>query len=91
MQPRVLLIEDALEDRQNMIAALRKEGCRVETLSDCIQALATVDEWAARFDAVIIEKGICGGRGLELLHSARSKRRELPMVIVNREGEWERF
>jgi DNA-binding NtrC family response regulator len=91
MQSKVLLIEDTLEDRRGVIEALRREGCQVETISGGKQAFATVADWAARFDAVIIEKGIQGGRGLELLHAARSKRRELPIVIVGRAGDWESF
>jgi DNA-binding NtrC family response regulator len=84
----VLLIEDCPESQQIVGDAFRDQGYAVTTISDAEQALASVEQWAAQFNAVIIQEAICGCSGLELLRKARAQRHDLPVVIVSREGDW---
>ncbi len=91
MQPKVLLIADSLEDRQSVIEALRHEDCRVETLSGCANAMATMEQWISQFDAVIIKEAAQTAKSLELFHATRSKRSDLPVIVVTRDGNWESY
>jgi DNA-binding response OmpR family regulator len=88
MPRSILLIEDAPEDRQFVCETLQDQGYSVSTISDPQQALATVAEWAQQFHLVIIEEAIRGRSGLKLLREARAQRKDLPVVIVTREGDW---
>ena len=88
MPRSILLIEDAPEDQQVVRDTLQDHGYTVSTISDSQDAFATVDEWARQFHLVIIEEAIRGHSGLKLLHAARSRREDLPVVMVTREGNW---
>ncbi len=88
MQRSVLLVEDCPESQQTLHETLCQQGYTVSTISDLNAALATVEEWAKQFHLVIIEEAIGGRSGMDLLHEARSKCRDLPVVIVTRDGDW---
>ena len=88
MPRSILLIEDAPEDQQAVCDALQDHGYFVSTISDPQHALATVDEWARQFHLVIIEETMRGRTGLKLLREARAKRKDLPIVVVTRDGDW---
>ncbi len=60
-------------------------------MSDAGRALATVEEWAKQFHLVIIEEAMQGRSGLKLLREARSKRNDLPVVMLTREGNWSSY
>ena len=84
----VLLIEDSPEAQQQITSALRPCGYEVSTICDADQAMATVDEWARQFHLVIIEETMQDRAGLRLLRKVRSKRKDLPVVMVTRDGDW---
>lgn len=88
MPRSILLIEDAPENQQVVCDALQDHGYSVSTISDPQHALATVEEWAQQFHLVIIEEAMRGHTGLKLLREARAKQKDLPVVIVTRDGDW---
>ena len=88
VRPRVLLIEDCPEVQQQIGDALRPCGYDVSMICDADEAMASVDEWASQFHLVIIEEAMRGRAGLRLLREARSKRQNLPIVVVTRDGDW---
>jgi two-component system, OmpR family, response regulator PhoP len=88
MKPSVLLIEDSPEAQQQIADALRLCGYKVSTMCDADEALASVDEWARQYHLVIIEEAMRGRAGLRLLREIRSKRKDLPVVMVTRDGDW---
>ena len=91
MRPHILLIEDSPEDQQLVSDTLCKQGYAVSTLTDAEHALATVEDWAQQYQLVIIEEAMQGRSGLKLLREARSKRGDLPVVIVTRDGNWNSY
>ena len=91
MRPRILLIEDSPEGQQFVSETLCNQGYAVSTLSDAERALATVEDWAQQYQLVIIEEAMQGRSGLKLLREARSKRGDLPVVIVTRDGNWNSY
>lgn len=84
----VLLIEDCPQDQQDLHDALQSNGYSVATISDPARAMSTVEDWAKQYQLVIIQEAMSGRSGLEILREARSRRKDLPVVIITREGDW---
>ena len=87
-QGTVLLIEDCPKDQQVVQDVLHAQGYSVTTISDPDRALSTVEDWAQQFNFVIIQEAMRGRRGMELVHAARLSRKDLPMLVVTRDGDW---
>ena len=87
-QCSVLLIEDSPEDQQAVYDTLSAKGYSVTTISDPDRALTTVEEWAKQYNFVIIQEVMHGRSGMELLHELRSCRKDLPVLVVTRDGDW---
>lgn len=84
----VLLIEDCPHNQQDLHDALQSNGYSVATISDSERALSTVEDWAKQYELVIIQEAMSGHSGLKLLREARSRRKDLPVVVVTRDGDW---
>jgi len=84
----VLVIEDCPQNQQSLHDALQAGGYTVATISDAERALCTVEDWAKQYHLVIIQEAMRGRSGLELLHEARSRRKDLPVVVITRDGDW---
>jgi DNA-binding NtrC family response regulator len=84
----VLLIEDCPQNQQNLHDTLQSSGYSVATISDPERALSTVEDWAKQYQLVIIQEAMSGHSGLKLLHEARSHRKDLPIVVITRDGDW---
>ena len=84
----VLLIEDSPEDQQAVCDTLSAKGYSVTTMSDPEQALNTVEDWAKQYNFVIIQEVMHGRSGMDLVHEARSRRKDLPILVVTRDGDW---
>ncbi|HVM62930.1 MAG TPA: response regulator [Verrucomicrobiae bacterium] len=87
-QCSVLLIEDSPEDQQTVCDTLSAKGYSVTTISDPQHALSTVEEWAKQYNFVIIQEVMHGRRGMELVREVRSRRKDLPILVVTRDGDW---
>lgn len=85
---RVLLVEDSPKDQQAVCDTLSAEGYSVTTISDPERALNTVGDWAKQYSFVIIQEVMHGRSGMELVHEARSRRKDLPILVVTRDGDW---
>lgn len=84
----VLVIEDCPQNQQSLHDALQASGYAVATISDAERALSTVEDWAKQYHLVIIQEAMSGRSGLELLREARSRRKDLPVVVITRDGDW---
>ena len=87
-QCSVLLIEDSPEDQQAVCDTLSAKGYSVTTISDSERALNTVEDWAKQYNFVIIQEVMHGRSGMELLRELRSCRKDLPVLVVTRDGDW---
>lgn len=87
-QCRVMLIEDSPEDRQTVCDTLSAKGYSVTTINDPERALNTVGEWAKQYNFVIIQEVMHGRTGMDLVHEVRSRRKDLPILVVTRDGDW---
>ncbi len=50
--------------------------------------LARWKEWAKEYNFVIIQEAMRGRSGMELVHAARVSRKDLPVLVVTRDGDW---
>ncbi len=87
-QCRVLLVEDSPEDQQAVCDTLSAKGYSVTTISDSERALNTVEDWAKQYNFVIIQEVMHGHSGMDLVHKVRSRRKDLPILVVTRDGDW---
>lgn len=84
----VLLIEDCPKDQQIVQEVLHAQGYSVTTISDAERAFSTVEDWAKQYNFVIIQEAMRGRSGMELVHAARLSRKDLPVLVVTRDGDW---
>ncbi len=77
---RVLLAEDDPLLGDGLKTALQAEGYTVDWFEDGRQSLhAVLDE---SFDIMILDLGLPGLDGLEVLHSLRDRKKDLPVLIL---------
>jgi DNA-binding NtrC family response regulator len=88
MRGTVLLIEDSPKDQQVVRDMLSDKGYSVTTISDPERAWSTVENWAKQYNLVIIQEVMRGRTGMDLVHEARSHRKDLPVLVVTRDGDW---
>jgi two-component system NtrC family response regulator len=84
----VLLVEDCPKDQQDVQDVLQAQGYSVTTISDPERAFGTMEDWARQYNFVIIQEAMRGRRGMELVHASRSSHKDLPVLVVTRDGDW---
>jgi DNA-binding response OmpR family regulator len=83
---RILLVEDDEELAAELRAALRGAGYAVESAGDGIDG----EHWGAEedFDAVILDLGLPGRPGLDVLRRWRRSGRTMPVLILTARDAW---
>ena len=71
-----------------MCDTLRAKGYSVTTISDPDRASSTVEDWAKQYNFVIVQEAMHGRSGMELLRELRACRKDLPVLVVTRDGDW---
>jgi two-component system response regulator PilR (NtrC family) len=84
---RILVIDDEPDLRTLYELTLLREGYRVETVGDLLQAREQLKEH--RFDAVITDMRLPDGLGLELLHDMALQQRAERCVVITAHGSAE--
>jgi two-component system response regulator QseB len=82
---RILLAEDDPVLGQALVTGLGHEGCSVQWLRDGIDAYAALQK--DRPDALVLDIGLPGLSGLDLLHRLRQADTELPVIVISAYGE----
>ncbi len=80
MERRLLVVDDDPDIRQLLVDRLSAAGYDVETAVDGTQALQAIRQ--DRFSGVLLDIGIPGIDGLDLLHQVRQSNQHLPIVII---------
>jgi len=83
---RILLAEDDDKLRQGLDEELRKAGFAVDAVADGIEAEYMGDE--VQYDAVVLDLGLPGRPGLEVLHNWREKSNAMPVLILTARDAW---
>lgn len=80
LETRLLIVDDDPDIRQLLVDRLSADGYEVETAVDGTQALQAIQQ--DRFSGVLLDIGIPGIDGLDVLRHVRESNRQLPIVII---------
>jgi len=84
---RILVVEDEAQLREQLAARLRSEGYAVETAADGDEGLWQATEFP--IDLAVIDLGLPGLPGDEIIRRARAAGRTFPVLILTARGRWE--
>lgn len=84
---RVLVVEDEAPLRERIVAALRHQGLAVDACGDGPEALYMGQEYPV--DVAVLDLGLPGLSGLEVLAAWRSEGRSFPVLILTARGSWQ--
>src|ERR1043165_743204 len=78
---RILIVDDDRSIRRTLEKFLGSEGYEVSTAQDAPGAIATLTDPASAFDLVLLDLGLPGGSGFDVL-SALANRDNAPTIVV---------
>ncbi len=78
---KILVVEDEAEMRANMVQSLQKEMFVVEEAADYFTALEKIHIY--QYDCILLDIGLPGGSGLNLLEEAKTKNNNGGIIIVS--------
>ncbi len=84
---RILIIEDEVSLLQQIAAALRDKGYAVDVAGDGEEGLFMGME--VTFDLAVIDLGLPGMSGMEVIRQLREAGRRLPILILTARGRWQ--
>jgi two-component system response regulator PhoP len=84
---RILIIEDELEIQHQIRRHLEAEGYRVEVAGDGREGLYLAAEYP--MDAAILDLGLPGMPGLDIVRQLRGRGSTLPILILTARGRWQ--
>lgn len=84
---RILLIEDEQALREQVQARLVAEGYTVDASGDGREGLYLASEYPV--DLAVVDLGLPGVPGLEIIRTLRQAGRDLPILILTARGKWE--
>ncbi len=84
---RILVIEDEFRLRAQLRSGLEKQGYRVDDSGDGRDGLYLATEYP--FDAAIVDLGLPGLSGIEIIKALRQQGKTLPILILTARGSWQ--
>ena len=84
---RILLVEDDTALQASLSGILREAGFAVDVSGDGIEGLFFGEEYS--IDLAIIDLGLPGMSGLELIRKLREQDRNFPILILTARSEWQ--
>lgn len=84
---RVLVVEDEQALREQLGEALKARNYVVDLAPDGEEGLYLAQEW--EFDLAIIDLGLPGMSGLELIRKIREQGSRLPILILTARSDWQ--
>lgn len=84
---RILVIEDEAALLEPIRRRLEDEGHRVDTTGDGREGLFLASEYPV--DLAVVDLGLPGMPGLEIIRSLRADGHDLPILILTARGKWE--
>jgi two-component system response regulator PhoP len=84
---RILIIEDEAPLRRQVTEALVNAGLEVEGTGDGREGLYLATEYP--FDAAVVDLGLPGLPGLEVIRRLRGRGSLLPILVLTARGRWE--
>lgn len=84
---KALVIEDEAALREQLAASLRAQGYAVDAAGDGEEGLYLAREYSP--DIAIIDLGLPGVSGVEVIRQLRAEGLRLPMLILTARGRWQ--
>jgi two-component system response regulator PhoP len=84
---RLLVIEDDMTLRETLVANLSEAGFAVEQAADGTEGLYFAQEYP--IDLAIIDLGLPGMSGLEIIRQVRAEGKTYPILILTARDRWE--
>lgn len=84
---RILVIEDETALRSQLVTGLENQGYRVDGSSDGKDGLYLASEYP--FDSAIIDLGLPGLSGIDLIRTLRRQGSTLPIIILTARDRWQ--
>jgi two-component system response regulator PhoP len=84
---RILLVEDEPQLQTQIKADLQSQGYTVEASGEGKEALYFATEYP--FDVAVVDLGLPGMSGLDIIRKLRAQGSRLPILILTARGRWE--
>ena len=84
---RVLVIEDEPQLRRQVAERLAREGLQVDASGDGKEGLYFATEYP--IDAAVVDLGLPGLSGLDLIRAVRSRGSALPILVLTARARWQ--
>ena len=84
---RICVIEDEPALREQLAAVLRAAGHTVDVAADGTEGLYALREYPA--DLAVVDLGLPGLSGLELIRRARAEGKRLPILVLTARDRWQ--
>ncbi len=84
---KLLVVEDEALLRHHLYTRLGEQGHVVDAVADAEEALYRVNEY--NHDLAIIDLGLPGMSGLELIRELRALGKQFPILILTARGNWQ--
>lgn len=84
---KILLVEDEQLLRHHLCVRLGESGYIVDAVADAEEALYHAAEF--HYDLAIIDLGLPGMSGLDLIRNLRERGQKLPILILTARGSWQ--
>ncbi|MBX9756212.1 MAG: response regulator [Pseudomonadaceae bacterium] len=84
---KILLVEDEQLLRHHLCVRLAESGYVVDAVADAEEALYSAQEF--HHELAIIDLGLPGMSGLDLIRALRSRGQKLPILILTARGSWQ--
>jgi two-component system, OmpR family, KDP operon response regulator KdpE len=84
---RILLVEDELQLQAQVRADLERQGYTVDATGDGKEALYFATEYP--FDAAVVDLGLPGLSGLEVIRRLRADGSRLPILVLTARARWQ--
>ncbi|HEK1011714.1 TPA: response regulator transcription factor [Pseudomonas putida] len=84
---KLLVVEDEALLRHHLYTRLGESGHVVEAVGDAEEALYQAEQF--HFDLAVIDLGLPGMSGLELIGRLRSQAKAFPILILTARGNWQ--
>jgi two-component system response regulator PhoP len=84
---RILVVEDDSRLQQALVSNLQEAGFAVDVTGDGVEGLWYGEEFP--IDLAIIDLGLPGMSGMDLIRKLREKERDFPILILTARSEWQ--
>ncbi|WP_444997689.1 response regulator transcription factor [Aliikangiella sp. IMCC44359] len=84
---KVLIVEDEMRLRENIVASFKAAGYAVESAENGEDGLFLAQEYP--IDVAVIDIGLPGMSGLELISELRNKGNQLPVIVLTARDSWQ--